>query len=70
LYWDFLARNEERLKGNPRLAMPYRTLARMDAERRAAISADARRFLSTLDGPAHGVDQLALEIWSRRGHQA
>jgi deoxyribodipyrimidine photolyase-related protein len=62
LYWDFLARNEERLKGNPRLAMPYRTLARMDAERRAAISADARRFLSTLDAPAHGADQLVLEI--------
>ena len=62
LYWDFLARNEERLKGNPRLAMPYRTLARMDAERRAAISADARRFLSTLDALAHGADQLVLEI--------
>jgi deoxyribodipyrimidine photolyase-related protein len=55
-------RNEERLKGNPRLAMPYRTLARMDAGRRAAIAADARRFLDALDAPDRGPDQLALEI--------
>ena len=69
LYWDFLMRNEERLKGNPRLAMPYRTLARMDVGRRSAIAADARRFLDALDGPAHKPDQLALEFSSRQGHQ-
>jgi deoxyribodipyrimidine photolyase-related protein len=34
LYWDFLARNESRLRGNPRLAMPLRSLARRDAGRR------------------------------------
>jgi deoxyribodipyrimidine photolyase-related protein len=62
LYWDFLMRNEERLKGNPRLAMPYRTLARMDAGRRLAIAADARHFLEGLDGSARGPDPLALEI--------
>ncbi|MFM1920508.1 MAG: hypothetical protein RLZZ303_2142 [Candidatus Hydrogenedentota bacterium] len=28
LYWDFLARNEKRLRGNMRLAMPYRNLDR------------------------------------------
>lgn len=28
-YWHFLERNEKRLRGNPRLAMPYRNLDRM-----------------------------------------
>jgi deoxyribodipyrimidine photolyase-related protein len=50
LYWDFLMRNEERLARNPRMAMPYRTLARMSPERRAGIQADAARFLASL-GP-------------------
>ena len=49
LYWDFLIRNEERLADNPRLAMPYRTLARMTPEKREAVEADARRFLDGLD---------------------
>lgn len=49
LYWDFLIRNEPRLGANPRLAMPYRTLAGMDAKRRAGIAADAGRFLGALD---------------------
>ncbi len=48
LYWDFLMRNETTLGGNPRLAMPYRTLARMAPDRRAAIRADATRFLDSL----------------------
>lgn len=34
LYWDFLARNEPVLRDNPRLAMPYRSLARRDRARR------------------------------------
>ena len=49
LYWDFLMRHEERLAGNPRMAMPYRSLARMPEEERAALRADARRFLDALD---------------------
>ncbi|MBI1233164.1 MAG: cryptochrome/photolyase family protein [Alphaproteobacteria bacterium] len=48
LYWDFLARNEERLKGNHRLAMPYRTLEKMDPEQVEAMRAEARRFLDAL----------------------
>ena len=48
LYWDFLLRHETRLKGNPRLAMPYRSLAAMTAERRAAIREDAARFLAQI----------------------
>jgi len=41
LYWDFLMRQEKKLAGNMRLAMPYRTLARMDEADRAAIRARA-----------------------------
>ena len=48
LYWDFLARNEERLKGNHRLAMPYRTLEKMDPKQVEAMRAEARRFLDAL----------------------
>jgi deoxyribodipyrimidine photolyase-related protein len=48
LYWDFLIRNEKRLARNPRMAMPYRNLARMDAERRAGIVAEAKAFLDAL----------------------
>lgn len=48
LYWDFLARNRERLAGNPRLAPMYRTLERMSEERRAEIARDAHAFLEAL----------------------
>lgn len=63
LYWDFLERNAETLSGNPRLAMPYRTLARFDEAERARIRASARAFLDglgdgTAGGPAPG--RLAL----------
>jgi deoxyribodipyrimidine photolyase-related protein len=35
LYWDFLARTEDVLSGNPRMAMPIRSLRKRDAARRA-----------------------------------
>ena len=49
LYWAFLIRQKDRLSGNPRLAMPYRTLAGWPRERTAAIIADADAFLDRLD---------------------
>lgn len=49
LYWDFLDRNSDTLGKNPRLAMPYRTLARMSDEKRDANREDAARFLRALD---------------------
>lgn len=49
LYWDFLARNEARLGDNPRLAMPYRTWAKMAAADKRAIRAAAHAFLDRLD---------------------
>jgi deoxyribodipyrimidine photolyase-related protein len=50
LYWAFLLRHKERLSGNPRLAMPYRTLAGWPREREVAVLAEAEAFLDTLDG--------------------
>jgi len=41
LYWDFLMRQEEKLSGNMRLAMPYRTLAKFSADEKAAVHARA-----------------------------
>ncbi len=48
LYWNFLIENESRLSGNPRMAMPYRTLAKMAPARKAEIEADSQRFLAGL----------------------
>ena len=50
LYWNFLIDNERQLSGNPRMAMPYRTLAAFPAERRRAIAREAEAFLDGLDG--------------------
>jgi deoxyribodipyrimidine photolyase-related protein len=50
LYWAFLSRNKERLSGNPRLSMPYRTLAGWSRERELAVLAEADAFLDGLDG--------------------
>jgi deoxyribodipyrimidine photolyase-related protein len=49
LYWAFLIRNRDRLASNPRLAMPYRTLAAWPSERQAAIVAEAEEFLGGLE---------------------
>ena len=48
LYWDFLARNEDKLKKNPRLGPVYRTWNRMDETKRAAYRQSAKNFLDRL----------------------
>ena len=48
LYWDFLIRHQDRLSGNARMGMMYRTLAKMSDEKRVAILTDSQRFLSEL----------------------
>jgi deoxyribodipyrimidine photolyase-related protein len=49
LYWAFLIRNRKRLAGNPRLAMPYRTLAGWSDARKDAVVAEADGFLNGLE---------------------
>lgn len=49
LYWDFLARNRDRLKSNHRLAQPYATWARMSEDIRHDLRAKAAAFLRRLD---------------------
>ena len=48
LYWDFLARNEDVLRGNPRLGPVYRTWDRMSDEQRFGYRRSANAFLETL----------------------
>jgi deoxyribodipyrimidine photolyase-related protein len=48
LYWNFLIENENRLSGNPRMAMPYRTLAKMTPARVTEIVSEAGAFLDAL----------------------
>ena len=54
LYWDFLMRNEERLRGNPRMGMPYRNLERKSEDERRTIRADARAFIDRACGGPEG----------------
>jgi deoxyribodipyrimidine photolyase-related protein len=48
LYWDFLARNQQKLGRNPRMAMPYKNLTRFKPEERKAIETDALNFLDSI----------------------
>ncbi len=48
LYWDFLARNEEKLRGNPRLGQIYRTWDRMADDKQADYRKSAAAFLQAL----------------------
>ena len=49
LYWNFLIENEPVLGRNPRMALPYRTLQKMEPERRAEIVRDVDGFLVGLN---------------------
>ncbi len=48
LYWDFLVRNGEKLRGNPRMAQMYRTWDRMPPERQDDYRRSAAAILETL----------------------
>lgn len=48
LYWDFLVRNEDKLRGNPRVAPIYRSWAKMAADKQDAYLKSADTFLSSL----------------------
>jgi deoxyribodipyrimidine photolyase-related protein len=48
LYWDFLARNREKLGQNPRLGPVYRTWDGMNEERKKQVRGDSAKFLKTM----------------------
>ena len=48
LYWDFLARNEKKLRHNPRMALVYRNLDKRKGEDLKSIQTQARRLLGRL----------------------
>ena len=54
LYWDFLARHEDKLGSNRRLRLPYRNWHNQSAADQEATRAQAAAFLADLDasGPA------------------
>ena len=52
LYWDFMARHAEQLASNQRMAMPLRTLERMDPARVAALRSRAASFLTAMEAGA------------------
>jgi deoxyribodipyrimidine photolyase-related protein len=65
LYWDFIARHAELLARNPRMAMPLRTLAKMDPAKVRAMRDAATRFLDGLGAgtaPASVARQDALAL--------
>lgn len=49
LYWDFLARNRDKLLSNHRIGMMYKTYDRMSDDKKRAIQQDSLMFLDTLN---------------------
>ncbi len=47
LYWDFIARNRESLSGNPRMALIYKALDRLDPASLSAMRDQASAFLGS-----------------------
>lgn len=49
LYWDFMARHEDRFSKNPRTAMPLRTWAKMTPEKKQALRRRAAHLLNSIE---------------------
>ena len=63
LYWDFLARHRDKLKGNHRLAMMYRTYERFSEDKKQLIYRDSEQFLMTL-GKNKEEENVQLDLLS------
>ena len=59
LYWDFMSRNEAVLAKNRRMAMTYRTLARMTPPERAKVRVEAERIKSAFGATKIGLPDSA-----------
>lgn len=53
LYWDYLLRHESQLRGNQRMSMQLKNLARLDASRRAEIRGRAAEIKLNGGRPPH-----------------
>ncbi|WP_375450562.1 cryptochrome/photolyase family protein [uncultured Devosia sp.] len=62
LYWNFLIEHRQRLAANPRMAMPYRNLDRMEAAERDTIRQEAAMFLDTMDEAPGANQQMRLDL--------
>ena len=49
LYWHFYHRHRDRLEGNPRIGMMYRTWDKMAKEKQAALLAQAETYLKNIE---------------------
>jgi deoxyribodipyrimidine photolyase-related protein len=49
LYWDFLARNRDKLSQNHRIGMMYKTYDRMGDDKKLTITHDSHAFLDSLE---------------------
>ena len=49
LYWDFIGRNEAKLRGNPRMGFVFKTFDRMSVDKRLAVRDDTHRFFKALE---------------------
>ncbi len=48
LYWNFLIQHQEKFKSNPRMAMIYRTLQKMDEDKVEEIKNSSIKFLNSI----------------------
>jgi deoxyribodipyrimidine photolyase-related protein len=49
LYWDFLIRNENKLRNNPRMGLIYRNLDKMNSDKYETIKSDSNIFLKHIE---------------------
>lgn len=70
LYWDFMARHATRFSKNMRMAMPLRTLAKMDANKVATMRAQATAFLDALEAGAEPSSTARRTSASRAGRDS
>lgn len=52
LYWDFLARNREKLQPNHRIGMMYKTYDRMDNDKQKTIHDDSVKLFRDIKNGA------------------